>query len=60
MSRYDYADPGTDTRYCDGISEQPDIEVCPDCHGSGEMERHDATWEPCAECGGRGYYPVAS
>ena len=35
-----------------------DIEVCPDCHGSGEVirETEDQTERvPCGECDGRGY-----
>ena len=34
MSRYDYQDPGTDPRYCDGISDdgaEPDGPVCRFC-----------------------------
>lgn len=58
MSRYDYPDPGTDPRYCDAISAEPEREECPDCHGAGELIDPEPpnTWVDCGECHGTGYY----
>ena len=59
MSRFDYADPGTDPVYCDGLAPDDETEVCPDCLGSGEVNREDGSDQivtaVCLECNGKGW-----
>lgn len=58
MSRYDYADPGQDPRYCDGLEHIDEPEDCAECEGVGEVGCGDDTCEvcpyPCLACGGTG------
>lgn len=41
MSRYDYGDPGTDPRYCDGLDDRK-VERCETC--GDDVDGDDAIW----------------